>query len=364
MLYRLLFSTVLRHLDPEKAHVLALDGLALAHRLPGVPTLLRRLTGTPAPVTTEPANRGPLGLTPASPVGLAAGMDKHAHLPLALLDLGFGHVEVGTLTARGQQGNPRPRAFRLVADRALINRMGFNNRGAEAAARELARVRATDRGRYANIGVNIGKTKTTPLEDAAADYRTSARLLAPYASYLAVNVSSPNTPGLRDLQSVDSLRPILEAVSAEAREAQRHTGRCVPVLVKIAPDLHDEDVLAVADLVLDLGLAGVIATNTTIARPENLRTPRAEVEAIGAGGLSGPILAERSRQVLLLLRERLGPTPVIISAGGIDSAEEAAARLRDGADLVQVYTSFIYEGPGWPGRLARALRHSRVGTAA
>ena len=205
------------------------------------------------------------------------------------------------------------------------------------------------------IGVNIGKSKVTALEDAAEDYRFSARLLTPYADYLAINVSSPNTPGLRDLQSVEMLRPILEAVVEEAERTRARLRREVPVLVKIAPDLHDEDVQAVARLATETGLAGVIATNTTIARPDHLRTDRARIERIGAGGLSGPVLSDRSREVLALLRATLPADAAIISCGGVTTAQDVRDRLDAGADLVQGYTAMIYEGPSWPGRIAREL---------
>src|SRR5699024_4176308 len=288
-----------------------------------------------------------LGGEHRSPLGMAAGFDKDGEVPLALLDLGFGHVEVGTVTAHPQPGNPRPRAFRLLSDRALVNRMGFNNHGTRALAKNLARARRTERGQRAVIGVNIGKSKSTPLDDAAEDYRFSARALAPYASYLAINVSSPNTPGLRDLQSVEVLRPVLEAVQDEASQARRRLRRDIPVLVKIAPDLHDDDIIAVAQLVQDVGLAGIIATNTTIARPESLHTgpPRA-----------GPILADRSLQVLRLLRRHLPADVTVISCGGVRTAQDVRDRLAEGADLVQGYTALIYEGPSWPGRIARELQ--------
>lgn len=348
--YPVLFRHALSRLDPETAHRLTVRALTLAHRIPGGAAVLRRTLGRTAgaPITA-------LGLAHASPLGMAAGFDKDAEMALALLDLGFGHVEVGTITPRAQAGNDRPRSFRLVADRCLINRMGFNNHGARAAADRLARIRATRRGRGAVIGVNIGKNKTTPAEEAVDDYRIGARLLAPHASYLVVNVSSPNTPGLRDLQGVDALRPILRAVAEEAGRARRHDGAAVPVLVKIAPDLHDEDVVAVAELVEEVGLAGVIAANTTIARPTALRTDRARIEEIGAGGLSGPILADRSREILRLLRTALPADAVIISCGGVTTAEDVRERLALGADLVQGYTALIYEGPAWPGRIARDL---------
>ncbi|WP_010534655.1 quinone-dependent dihydroorotate dehydrogenase [Brachybacterium squillarum] len=357
--YALLFRHVLRRLDPETAHRLTVQSLALAHAVPGGPALLRAAFGTPAPLRDPRPVRHALGADHHSPLGLAAGFDKDGEVPLALLDLGFGHVEVGTVTARPQPGNPRPRSFRLPGDEALINRMGFNNHGAAELAKSLARARRTERGQRAVIGVNIGKSKATALEDAADDYRFSARLLAPYASYLAINVSSPNTPGLRDLQTVTALRPVLEAVQEEAEDAARRLRREVPVLVKIAPDLHDEDVIAVAHLATEVGLAGVIATNTTIERPASLRTDRTRIEQIGAGGLSGPVLAERSMQVLRLLRRELPEEAVIISCGGVTEAADLRARLDAGADLVQGYTAMIYQGPAWPGRLARQLARGR-----
>jgi dihydroorotate dehydrogenase len=283
-----------------------------------------------------------LGLDLAGPLGLAAGFDKDAAHVDALSALGFAFVEIGTVTAHPQPGNPRPRMARLPADRALVNRMGFNNAGAQAAAARLARAR--DPGVV--VGVNIGRTKVA--QDAAADYRASAAALAPHADYLVINVSSPNTPGLRDLQAVEQLEPIVAAV----REGMG--GRAIPLLVKIAPDLADEDVDAVADLALRTGLDGLVATNTTIGR-EGLRTPPAEVEAAGAGGLSGPPLAARSLAVLRRLRARVGPDLAIISVGGVETADDAWERLAAGATLVQAYTAFVYGGPLWPRRVARGL---------
>ncbi|MDN5820954.1 MAG: quinone-dependent dihydroorotate dehydrogenase [Brachybacterium sp.] len=353
--YAALFRHLLSRLDPEQAHRVTVRALASAHALPGGPALLRAAFSVPDPMRDPRPVRRVLGVEHRSPFGLAAGFDKDGEVPLALLDLGFGHVEVGTVTAKAQPGNPRPRSFRLVADRSLINRMGFNNHGAQALAKRLARARRSERGQRAVIGVNIGKSKVTALEDAAEDYRFSARLLSPYADYLAINVSSPNTPGLRDLQSVEMLRPILDAVVQEAEQTWTRLRRKVPVLVKIAPDLHDEDVVAVARLATEAGLAGVIATNTTIARPDSLATDRARIERIGAGGLSGPVLADRSRQVLALLRTTLPADAVIISCGGVSTAEDVQERLDAGADLVQGYTAMIYEGPSWPGRIAREL---------
>ncbi|AWB93439.1 quinone-dependent dihydroorotate dehydrogenase [Aeromicrobium chenweiae] len=337
MVYRAFFDAVFRRMDPETAHERAFAAIRAG----------RFATRLAVPQTHAP--RTVMGLAFPNAFGLAAGFDKNAKAVPGLLALGFGHVEIGTVTARPQPGNPRPRLFRLVEDRAVINRMGFNNEGAAEVASRLHRLRRTRAGRDAVIGVNIGKTKATPAEDAVADYVESARLLTPYASYLVVNVSSPNTPGLRDLQAVDELRPLLAAVK---EVADRNPSGRVPLLVKIAPDLADVDVDAVADLALELGLDGISATNTTIARPESLRTDRATIEAAGPGGLSGPVLAERATEVLVRLRARVGDRLAIIAVGGVTTPEDVRARLAAGADLVQGYTGFIYEGPLWPSRLA------------
>jgi dihydroorotate dehydrogenase len=301
-----------------------------------------------------------LGLTFPNVLGLAAGFDKNAVGIDGLGALGFGHVEIGTVTGEAQPGNPTPRLFRLPDDRAVINRMGFNNDGAEVvAARLKARAdsfggrvgrregRATGVSRPGPVlGVNIGKSKVVPEDEAVRDYEKSARLLTPYADYLVVNVSSPNTPGLRNLQAVEKLEPILTAVQAIAGD--------VPLLVKIAPDLADDDVLGVADLALAIGLDGIIATNTTISRAD-LRTPGARVEEIGAGGLSGRPLTDRSLDVLRLLRGRVGPDLTLIGVGGITTVADARARLDAGATLLQGYTAFIYEGPLWPRRIVKGV---------
>jgi dihydroorotate dehydrogenase len=270
------------------------------------------------------------GVRFAGPMGLAAGFDKDGRGLHTWGALGFGFAEVGTVTAQAQPGNPAPRMFRLADDRALLNRMGFNNHGAGELALQLAR-RTPD----VPIGVNIGKTKTTPAEGAVDDYAESARLVAPLAAFLVVNVSSPNTPGLRDLQAVSSLRPILAAVKA-------HTSK--PVLVKIAPDLSDDDVDEIADLAVELGLAGVVATNTTVSRA-GLVTPGAE--ALGAGGVSGAPVAQRSSEVLRRLYNRVGDRLVLISVGGIETADDAWDRITSGASLLQGYTGFIYGGGLW-----------------
>ena len=264
------------------------------------------------------------------PLGLAAGFDKDGTALNAWGALGFGYAEVGTVTAQAQPGNPAPRLFRLPADRALLNRMGFNNHGAAELAYRLTRHRPD-----VPIGVNIGKTKTTAPEDAADDYRASARLVGPQAAYLVVNVSSPNTPGLRELQGIESLRGILSAVLAETS---------TPVLVKIAPDLADTDIDDIADLAVELGLAGIVATNTTVSR-EGLSTP--EVNRLGSGGISGPPLARRAGEVLRRLYGRVGDRLTLISVGGIETVDDAWDRITAGASLLQAYTGFIYGGGLW-----------------
>jgi dihydroorotate dehydrogenase len=349
VVYDAFFSTVLSRTDPEVAHEQAFRAIRLGGR-------------AAAPFVRVPQRpRTVMGLTFPHAFGLAAGFDKNARAVPGLLGLGFGHVEVGTVTARPQPGNPRPRLFRLVEDEAVVNRMGFNNDGAAVVASRLHRLRRTRTGAAAVVGVNIGKTKVVPAERAVDDYAESARLLAPLASYLVVNVSSPNTPGLRDLQNVDSLRPILAAVREVTERAggpwaagRPGGGARVPLVVKIAPDLADADVDAVADLALELGLDGISATNTTIARPGSLRTDRAVVEAAGAGGLSGPVLAGRATEVLERLRGRVGDRLALVGVGGVTTPQDVRDRLAAGADLVQAYTGFVYGGPLWPARLARA----------
>jgi dihydroorotate dehydrogenase len=339
VVYRAFFDAVFSSMDPEKAHERAFAAIRAGR------------FATRLAIRQTYAPRNVMGIEFPNAFGLAAGFDKNARAVPGLLALGFGHVEVGTVTARAQPGNPRPRLFRLVEDRAIVNRLGFNNDGAAEVASRLHRLRRTKRGKNAVIGVNIGKTKIVAPEDAVADYVESARLLVPFASYLVVNVSSPNTPGLRNLQAVDELRPLLLAVKDVA---DRGPGGRVPLLVKIAPDLADTDVDAVADLALEIGLDGISATNTTIGRPASLATPRDVIEAAGAGGLSGPVLAERATEVLVRLRARVGDRLAIIAVGGVTTPDDVRARIASGADLVQGYTGFVYGGPLWPSRLAAA----------
>ncbi len=342
-MYRFLYWLVLQRLPAEGTHKVSFAALRAMVKVPGIASLMQRWLGPKDPVLRVKA----FGRELPGPLGLAAGFDKDAKGVRALLALGFGFVEVGTVTAEAQPGNPKPRLFRLPADRALINRMGFNNDGALAAAQRLEH-RPDD----ATIGINIGKTKRVTEDQALADFTASASALAPLADYLVVNVSSPNTPGLRDLQAVDKLRPLLAAVRAACDTASPM--RRVPLLVKIAPDLADADIDAVADLALELGLDGIIATNTTIGR-SGLATPEAKVTAIGNGGLSGAPLKDRSLAVLRRLRERVGTRVTLVAVGGIETADDAWARICAGATLVQSYTGFIYGGPTWPRRIHRGL---------
>ncbi|MCX6395198.1 MAG: quinone-dependent dihydroorotate dehydrogenase [Propionibacteriales bacterium] len=358
--YRALFDRVLTKVDPEKAHHAGFAGIRAAGPA---------LRGA-ARILPEPTAVRVMGLDFPGVLGLAAGFDKNAVGIDALGALGFGFVEVGTVTGEPQAGNPKPRLLRLPDDRAVVNRMGFNNDGAEVVAARLARRERLLRRRAGVaggarsasspfvgspvLGVNIGKTKVVAEEDAVADYEKSTGLLAPYADYLVVNVSSPNTPGLRDLQAVEKLEPLLKAVRVRADQVTADRGTRIPLLVKIAPDLSDEDVLAVADLATALGLDGIIATNTTIART-GLRSSADAIERAGAGGLSGEPLRKRSLAVLRLLRSQVGPGTTLIGVGGIAGVEDAVERLAAGADLLQAYTAFIYEGPLWPRRINAAI---------
>jgi dihydroorotate dehydrogenase len=320
-LRRLLFLV-----PPERSHELVFAALRGATSAAPV---RRRLTARLAPVDPVLASTV-FGVRFPGPLGLAAGFDKDGTGLRTWGALGFGYAEVGTVTAHPQPGNRAPRLFRLPADRALLNRLGFNNRGAADLASRLVRHSAD-----VPIGVNIGKTKSTPPDRAAEDYRASARLVGPSAAYLVVNVSSPNTPGLRDLQAVESLRSILSAVLTETS---------TPVLVKIAPDLADGDIDEIADLTVELGLAGIVATNTTVSR-DGLRTPG--VERLGSGGISGPPLAQRSAEVLRRLYGRVGDRLTLISVGGIETVDDAWDRITAGASLLQGYTGFIYGGGLW-----------------
>lgn len=328
-------------LAPEIAHGWGFGAWRMCVALPLVGRFLRRNF-----TVTDPALRvHALGLEFPNPVGLAAGFDKNAVGYEAMTSMGFGFIEIGTVTPRPQSGNPRPRLFRLAKDGALINRLGFNNDGAEKVAERLSRSRKTI------VGINIGKNRTTPNERAIDDYVFCAEVLTPYAGYVVVNVSSPNTPGLRELQSVDVLGPLLATVRNTMDRAvpERH----VPLLIKIAPDLSDPETDQIADLALDLKLDGIIATNTTLDR--GALAGSSSKHHLEQGGLSGPPVKERSLSILRRLKKRVGESVVLISCGGITTPEDACERLEAGATLIQLYTALIYEGPGLPGSINHAL---------
>jgi dihydroorotate dehydrogenase len=344
--YGLLFRLVLMRFPAEAVHRLAFALLRVVMALAPLRWLCRWWLSPSAPELAVKV----FGQTVPGPVGLAAGFDKDARGFEALGALGFGFIEVGTVTPVAQPGNPRPRMWRLPRDRALLNRLGFNNEGIDAAAPRLAAPRRVF------VGVNIGKAKVTPPEDAIADYTTGAERLGRHADYLVVNVSSPNTPGLRALQQVETLRKLLTAVRATLDRAV--PDRRVPLLVKIDPDLPDSEVDAIAALALELGLDGIIATNTTV-KPEGLQSPPALVGEPGQpprGGVSGAPLKARSLAVLRRLRLRVGDRLTLISVGGIESVDDVWLRLRAGASLVQLYSAFVYQGPLLPRRLHRGLR--------
>ncbi|MFB6085748.1 MAG: quinone-dependent dihydroorotate dehydrogenase [Halodesulfurarchaeum sp.] len=314
-LRRLLFA-----LPPETAHETVVTALRAGQWGP-----IRTALATYLQVEDPRLETSVFGIPFDNPVGVAAGFDKNARIPTMLGALGFGHVEIGAVTAEGQSGNPRPRLFRLPEDRAIINRMGFNNAGADAIADRLSTVEPT-----VPIGANIGKTKTTPLEDAASDYLYTYERLAPHADFFVVNVSSPNTPGLRELQDREPLERILRTLVGAGAD---------PLLVKLSPDLHREAIADVVDLAEEVGLSGIVATNTTIDRPETLASAAAEE----SGGLSGEPIADRATETVRFVAERTDLP--IVGVGGIFTAEDAYEKIRAGADLVQLYTGFIYQGP-------------------
>ena len=328
MFYRFIFRAFFQKLDPEFAHELVVAGLKAARIL----GLLR----APKPKHSCPV----MGLNFENLLGMAAGFDKNGQLIRELHALGFGHVEIGTVTPRAQPGNPKPRLFRLLKNRALINRMGFNNEGADVVAERIRTLRNSGVP-LPVIGINIGKNKDTSAQDAASDYELAANKLAPLADYLVINVSSPNTAGLRDLQQVDALRPILTAVLKVSGST--------PVLLKIAPDLANSDIEAVTALVNELNLAGMVATNTTISRSNLI----AEANTAELGGLSGPMLQERALEVLDLIRAGLAKDKTVISVGGVFTRSDLQQRIDRGADLVQGYTGFVYGGPAWAKSLTR-----------
>lgn len=340
LMYRA-FRPILFRQDPEAIHYRAMRWLQRACRVPAMRSLLRRQYT----ILDSRLERTVFGITFSNPVGLAAGFDKDARWTDELSTLGFGFIEIGTLTPEPQPGNEPPRLFRLPADRALINRMGFNNGGAKAAAERLNR-----RKERLIIGGNIGKNKATPNEDALSDYIKAYEALKEVVDYFVVNVSSPNTPGLRALQEK---RPLLEILNA-LQDLNRQSGKPKPFLLKIAPDLTDEQLDDIADIIKESGIAGVIATNTTISRA-NLSTAKEKTDDIGAGGLSGKPLLARSTEVVRYLHQKSGGAFPIIASGGIFTAEDALEKIEAGASLVQVYTGFIYEGPAIAKNICKGL---------
>jgi dihydroorotate dehydrogenase len=332
---------VLFRLDPEAAHGLSLQTIARVGRVPGLRDLVASQFSVP---DAEPVEV--FGLRFPNRVGLAAGYDKDGDGWRGLACLGFGHIEVGTVTPEPQPGNSRPRIFRLVEERSVINRMGFPGRGAAYVIEQL-------RGRRPGgpiLGVNIGKQKTTALEDAADDYEELVDVFAPLADYLAVNISSPNTPGLRKLQERGFLGALLGRVAARRDAMADEIGCRVPVLVKLAPDLTEEQLLTAVDVIAESGLDGIIATNTTISR-DGIDHPRAGEE----GGLSGAALTEMSTRIIARIAEHTGGKIPIVGVGGIMGAEDARAKLDAGASLIQLYTGLVYEGPGLVKRILKAL---------
>lgn len=326
--YRSVLRPILFRLPPETAHELALHSLSL---LPS--RLVAKHFSNPALEIER------FGLSFPNPVGLAAGFDKNGVALQPLAALGFGFIEAGTVTYHPQPGNPRPRLFRLSEDRALINRAGFNNEGAAAFAKRVARHRPD-----CVLGVSIGKSKITPLAEATADYLASFELVYNVADYVAVNVSSPNTPQLRELQQSEQLTGLLSALQSRGRELEQQHKKRVPLLVKLSPDLGQGELEMVVDVVERLKIDGIIATNTTVTR-DGLRTDPQRVAASGEGGLSGKPLAKRSTQMIAQLYQLTGGRIPLIGVGGIFSAEDAWEKISAGASLVQLYTGFIYQGP-------------------
>lgn len=333
-----LFRSLLFRFDPEVAHALTLRLVGLAGRIPPSRWLLERMFTPPE----KPVQA--FGLTFRNPVGLAAGYDKDCQSVAGLSALGFGHLELGTITPRPQPGNPKPRVFRLVEEEGVINRMGFPGRGMDYAAGQMSKV--ARRPRSTVIGLNLGKNKDTPLENAADDYITLMRTFAPLADYLAINISSPNTVGLRRLQGREMLDGLLGAIAQERRISSIEC----PILVKIAPDLSDEELDDAVGAILDTGMDGIIATNTTLSR-EGVRSPL----RVEAGGLSGRPLTGLGDSVLAKTLARVNGRVPVVGVGGIMSPDDAKRKLDLGAALVQVYTGMIYAGPGLVKRIVEGI---------
>jgi dihydroorotate dehydrogenase len=331
--YHFLIRPLLFLFDPEKIHHFTFDFLKTIGYVPGMKGLLRSYYS----IADKKLERTLFGIHFKNPVGLAAGFDKDAKLIDELACFGFGFIEIGTLTPKAQAGNNKPRLFRLPQDQALINRMGFNNGGVLSAVERLKKRKSP-----VVIGGNIGKNKITPNENAFEDYEFCFEALYPHVDYFVVNVSSPNTPGLRELQEKEPLKQLLLRVKALSLAKEKPK----PILLKIAPDLNESQLNDVVAVLQDTKTDGVIATNTTISR-DNLLTDNSRLTSIGAGGLSGKPLSNRSNEVISFLRTHLGKNFPIIGVGGIMTPEDAKEKLTAGADLIQIYTGFVYEGPGF-----------------
>ena len=340
--YKLLRPLIFR-LDPETAHDRCFTLGKLAQRVPGVMPILQGVLGRP----DLPLTRMVLGLRFASPVGLAAGLDKGAQLLPLWKALGFGFVEIGTVTPRPQPGNPKPRLFRLPEEGLILNRMGFNSEGADVVARRLKH-----RPSGLIVGGNLGKNKETPEETALDDYQRAYRTLAPLVDYVALNISSPNTPGLRNLQAPEALKPLLAGMLALRKEMGLERQ---PLLVKLAPDLPFEALDATVDAVVQSGVSGIIATNTTLDRGIVSERNRDRIEQLGAGGLSGRGLRIKAQEVHLRILKRLPPEVKFVASGGVGFGENSTQALRDGADLIQIYSALIFEGPALVSRMNREL---------
>ncbi|MBX2917419.1 MAG: quinone-dependent dihydroorotate dehydrogenase [Cyclobacteriaceae bacterium] len=340
-MYKSFLRPILFLFAPEPIHHFTFSFLRITGKIPGVQFILKLLFET----NDRRLHKTLFGVNFPNPVGLAAGFDKDATLIDELAAFGFGFIEIGTLTPKSQPGNEKPRLFRLPKDQALINRMGFNNGGVQAAVARLK-----NRKSKVIVGGNIGKNKVTPNESAFEDYNTCFETLYPHVDYFVLNVSSPNTPGLRELQEKEPLRKLLSDVIALSKAKPTYK----PVLLKIAPDLNEAQLNDVVEILKETKTDGVIATNTTISRA-GLHTAEGEVSAIGNGGLSGRPLTDRATEVISFLRKQLGSHYPIIGVGGIMSAQDAVEKLKAGADLVQIYTGFIYEGPGLVKRINQRL---------
>ena len=338
-MYKGLIRPLLFLMNAEQAHHFTFKTLKVLFQIPGVKAITSLFFGS-----LKGREKQVMGLHFKNPVGLAAGFDKDAKLFNELSAFGFGFIEVGTLTPKPQDGNPKPRLFRIVEDEAIINRMGFNNGGLDAAALRLAK-KKTD----IIIGGNIGKNKVTPNNVATSDYIKGVEALHDVVDYFVVNVSSPNTPNLRELQEKEPLKALLKEVKAKNEELGAK-----PLMLKIAPDLTDGQLDDIVGIVNELKLSGVVATNTTISRA-GLKASQEKVAAMGAGGLSGKILRERSTEVVRYLRNKLSADIAIVAVGGIFTGKDAKEKLDAGADLVQVWTGFLYEGPAMVRRMLRSL---------